>query len=33
MLSFWGSLKALVAVEPCDKSFNGLYTLVTEQLG
>jgi transposase len=35
MLSFSGSLKVLVAVEPCDlrKGFNGLYALVTEKLG
>src|SRR6202021_740903 len=35
MLSFSGSLKVLVAVEPCDlrKGFNGLYALVTERLG
>ncbi len=35
MISFSGSLKVLVAVEPCDlrKGFNGLYALVTEQLG
>ncbi len=34
MLSFSGSLKVLVAVEPCDlrKGFNGLYALVTERL-
>jgi transposase len=35
MLSFTGSLKVLLAVEPCDlrKSFNGLHGLVTERLG
>jgi transposase len=35
MLSFSGSLKIFVAVEPCDlrKSFNGLYGLVSERLG
>lgn len=35
MLSFTGSLKVFLAVEPCDlrKSFNGLHALVTEQLG
>jgi transposase len=34
MLSFSGSLKVLVAVQPCDmrKGFNGLYGLVTERL-
>ena len=35
MLSFSGSLKVLVAVEPCDlrKGFNGLYTAMSERLG
>jgi transposase len=35
MLSFSGSLKVLVAVEPLDmrKGFNGLYTAVSERLG
>ena len=35
MLSFSGSLKVFLAVEPCDlrKSFNGLHALVTERLG
>ena len=35
MLSFTGSLKAFLAVEPADlrKSFNGLHALVTETLG
>jgi transposase len=35
MLSFSGSLKIFLAVEPCDmrKSFNGLHGLVSECLG
>lgn len=34
MLSFSGSLKVLLALEPCDlrKSFNGLSALATERL-
>jgi transposase len=34
MLSFAGSLKVFVAVDPCDlrKSFDGLHALVTERL-
>ena len=34
MLSFSGSLKIFVALEPCDlrKSFNGLHALVTGRL-
>jgi len=34
MLSFTGSLKVFVALQPCylRKSFNGLYGLVTERL-
>lgn len=35
MLSFSGSLRVMVALEPCDlrKSFNGLHALVSERLG
>ena len=35
MLSFPGSVKIYLAVNPCDmrKSFNGLYALAVEQLG
>jgi len=34
MLSFTGSLKIFLAIEPCDmrKSFNGLHSLVVERL-
>jgi len=35
MLSFSGSLKVLVALQPCDlrRGFNGLLAGVSEQLG
>ena len=35
MLTFAGSLKVFLAIEPCDlrKSFNGLHARVTESLG
>jgi transposase len=35
MLSFSGSLKVFVAIEPCDlrKGFNGLHAAVSERLG
>ncbi len=35
VLSFTGSLKVFVSLQPCDlrKSFNGLHGLVTERLG
>jgi transposase len=35
MLSFSGSLKIFLAIEPCDmrKGFNGLHGLVSERLG
>lgn len=35
MLSFSGSLKVFLAIDPCDmrKGFNGLYAAVTERLG
>lgn len=34
MLSFSGSLRILVAIQPCDmrKGFNGLYGMITERL-
>ncbi len=34
MLSFAGSLRVFVAIDPCDmrKGFNGLYAIVTERL-
>ena len=35
MLTFSGSLKVFVAVEPCDmrKGFNGLHAMASERLG
>ena len=35
MLSFAGSIRVFLAVEPCDlrKSFDGLHAIATEQLG
>lgn len=35
MLSFSGSIRVFLCVEPCDmrKSFNGLHGIVTEKLG